>query len=380
MHILVAHNVPRNRNGGMSRVMGFIHDRVVAAGNRVDYFCAEDVPQYLNGRIGRMSFPLLVQHRAVKAARARDKYHLINVHEPAAAAVATFKRATGRPIVVVTTHGVERRGWQLALEEGRLGRQGPKLTTRVTHPLGSLWQSEIALKRADHIFCLNFQDRDYLASEFGIPTERITRIYPGADPEFANAAGFRDYDRQPIGNVLFAATWRKNKGIEDLVPAFSQVAALHTNLRLVVLGSGVPPDVIAQAFPAAIRSRVEYRNAASEAETAAAFARADLFLLPSLFEGTPLTLIEAMMSGLPIVTTATCGMQDVIENGRNGLLVPIRSPEAIVAAIDRLIKDANLRARIGRAAQAEALQRFTWETVATRVRQTYHELLRHRNV
>ena len=87
---------------------------------------------------------------------------------------------------------------------------------------------------------------------------------------------------------------------------------------------------------------------------AAAFAAADLFLLPSLFEGTPLTLMQAMMSGLPIVTTATCGMKDVIADQQTGLLVPIRSPESLVSAIDTLRADQSLRARLGQAARADA--------------------------
>lgn len=103
---------------------------------------------------------------------------------------------------------------------------------------------------------------------------------------------------------------------------------------------------------------------------AAAFRDADLFLLPSLFEGTPLTLIQAMMSGLPIVTTSTCGMKDVIDSG-TGLLIPIRSPEAIVAAVDRLMADRGLRERLGRGAQLAALDRYTWDRVAQPVEDAY---------
>ena len=104
---------------------------------------------------------------------------------------------------------------------------------------------------------------------------------------------------------------------------------------------------------------------------AAAFREADLFLLPSLFEGTPLTLIQAMMSGLPVVTTSTCGMKDVIANGDTGLLIPIRSPDAIVAAVEGLMADRSLRERLGRAAQSAALDRYTWDRVAEPVEEAY---------
>ena len=74
----------------------------------------------------------------------------------------------------------------------------------------------------------------------------------------------------------------------------------------------------------------------------------DVFLLPSVFEGTPLTLMEAMHSGLPIVTTDVCGMRDVIRNGESGILVPIRSPGNIAQAINQLAGDSELRQRLGR--------------------------------
>jgi glycosyltransferase involved in cell wall biosynthesis len=108
---------------------------------------------------------------------------------------------------------------------------------------------------------------------------------------------------------------------------------------------------------------------------AAAFADADIFLLPSLFEGTPLTIMQAMMSGLPIVTTDTCGMKDVITHQGNGLLAPIRSPWAIAAAVTLLIDDRALRARVGRAARAEAV-RYTWDVVAKPVIEAYEALAR----
>src|SRR4051812_5821605 len=124
MRILVAHNVSRSRNGGMRRIMGLVHDQFVLARHHVDYFCADDVPARLRGRWARFSFPLLVRHKARIAARSGQPYDLINVHEPVSAAIAAWKSAAGNPLVVVTSHGIERRGWDLSVEDLRLGREG----------------------------------------------------------------------------------------------------------------------------------------------------------------------------------------------------------------------------------------------------------------
>ncbi|HEX8501823.1 MAG TPA: glycosyltransferase family 4 protein [Pyrinomonadaceae bacterium] len=373
LRVLVAHNVPRAPTGGMSRIMTFIHERVAAArGHRVEYFCADDVPARLRGRGARHAFPLLLLREAARAARRGEPYDLINVHEPAGAGVAVFRRLAGDPVVVVTSHGVERRAWELALEESRLGRAGPNWKTRILYPLTTLRQAEAGLRRADHVFCLSFEDRDFLASRLGVERGRVTRIYPGADVPFQEAARGRDYGR--CRRLLFAATWRKNKGVEDLVPAFAALARRHEGLELGVLGGGVAEEVVLGAFPPDVRARVSCARATGDAETAAHFGRADLFLLPSLFEGTPLTLVEAMAAGLPVVTTDTCGMRDVVSDGSTGLLVPTRSPEAVAAAVGRLLSDAALRARLGRAAHAAAVEKYTWDRAAAPVADVYERL------
>jgi len=378
MRILVAHQVPRQRTGGMSRIMGFIHDRVAAAGHTADYFCADDVPARRGGWVRRhLTFPLLIRRHAIEAARSGKPYDIVNVHEPCALAIAAWKRSAGNPMVVVTSHGLERRAWDLAKEELRLGREGPPLKTRLTYPVSGLWPAEAALKRADHIFCLNSEDRDYLVTRFGRRAETVTRIYPAADQMYACAASSRDY--RSVERVLFAGTWRKNKGIEDLVPAFTALARLYSDLRLVVLGAGVPNHIVQHSFPDWVRPRVECQAPEDEFGMAAAFAAADVFLLPSLFEGTPLTLMQAMMSGLPIVTTATCGMKDVIRHRDNGILVPTRAPEAIASAVGSLIADPAWRERLGRAAQADAGARYTWDRVARPVTDVYEALVGRRS-
>ena len=358
----------------MSRIMGFIHDRVEQAGHQVDYLCADDAPPYAQGRRARFGFPRFVRSRVLRAAQSGTPYDIVNVHEPSSAPVATRRDGLGSPSIVVTSHGLEERAWTLALEEGRLGRNGPRLLTRLTFPGTVLRQARAGLRAADHVLCLNNEDRELLTSGYGRPVTSVTRMTPGANKVFAEAARDRGYGTAT--RILFAGTWRTNKGIADLVSAFTEVAERYGDAELYVLGAGAgtPPEVVESAFDRSVRSRVRCIEAGTEEETAAVFAAAHIFLLPSLFEGTPLTIMEAMMSGLPIVTTATCGMKDVIDDQRNGLLIPIRSPRDVVGAVDALVADAALRESLGRAAQSDALARYTWDIVARPVLGVYEKL------
>jgi glycosyltransferase involved in cell wall biosynthesis len=371
LRILVAHNVPRARTGGMSRLMGFIHDRVRARGHTVDYVCAEDL-RGSSARLARFTFPLLVFRRARAAARAGRPYNLINVHEPSAVAVLAGRRLARAPVIVVTTHGVGQRGWEIRCANRELGRDPLTLRSRIVYPATILWQANFGLRHADHIFCLNREDRDYLMTRFGRSASDITRIFPGVDPVYASAAEHRDYRR--ARRLLFAGSWLLRKGIDDLVAAFGTLRQRYPELELHVLGSGVADEVVLNAFPVELRSSIKCVHSANDSEAAATYADADIYVLPSRFEGTPLTLIEAMASGLPIVTTATCGMRDVVRDRENGGLVPLYSPAAIVEALTALIEDAAQRERLGLTARDEVMAKYSWDQVAAPVWATYERL------
>ena len=96
-----------------------------------------------------------------------------------------------------------------------------------------------------------------------------------------------------------------------------------------------------------------------------------MLILPSEAEGFGLVLIEAMSAGVPVIATNAPGIRNVVTNDRTGLLVPIGSPPALTAAIERMIDDTPLRNRIVTQAKVEVLQRFTWDAILPH----YRELL-----
>jgi glycosyltransferase involved in cell wall biosynthesis len=98
----------------------------------------------------------------------------------------------------------------------------------------------------------------------------------------------------------------------------------------------------------------------------ALYAAHDIFVFPSLMEGLPLALLEAMASGMPVVTTDTCGMPDAVKDGFNGLLVPPADSTALLDALTRLMESQALREELGRNAAA-SMRAFTWDRIAERV-------------
>jgi glycosyltransferase involved in cell wall biosynthesis len=374
VRILVAHDVNPTRTGGMSRIMGFLHDEIAAQGHEVEYFCAPDspAPRFHRG-LRRFSFPMAVLRHAQAGARRGRPYDIINVHEPSGAAVAAFRGGLGGARVVVTSHGIERRGWNLRLSPDGDPDDRPSAKTRTLYPATLLWQANLALRKADHVFCLNYEDRRYVAQHFHRDLNSITRIFPAADPVFGKRAAVREYGKATT--ILFAGTWLVRKGIRDLAPAFARLARSRQDLRLKVLNPGVDSRTVLRDFAEECRSQVECISAQPEAGTAGAMENADIFILPSRFEGTPLTLIEAMWSGLPLVSTAVCGMKDVIQHGSNGLLVDAGNAGALAGALEILLNDRDLRQRLGRQAHADAENRYRWSDAAAVVLRAYESLM-----
>ena len=104
------------------------------------------------------------------------------------------------------------------------------------------------------------------------------------------------------------------------------------------------------------------------------YAEHDIFLFPSLMEGLPSVLLEAMASGMPVITTETCGMPDVVENEHNGLLILPADSIAIIRSVERLANSVELRKKLGEAAR-ETMKRYTWERAARQLEELYRRVL-----
>ncbi len=104
-------------------------------------------------------------------------------------------------------------------------------------------------------------------------------------------------------------------------------------------------------------------------------AASDVFVLPSLAEGLPLSVLEAMAQGLPVVATPVGGVPEIIIGEELGILIPVQDPAALAHAITRLVKDPDLRARMGRAGREHILREFTFSEMAQKYLDLYNLLL-----
>jgi glycosyltransferase involved in cell wall biosynthesis len=185
---------------------------------------------------------------------------------------------------------------------------------------------------------------DSLSADYGVPAARVRVIPPGVDLSL-----FRPVERsgRPGGlvRVLFVGGDFARKGGPDLLAALQGVPEAELD---VVTGSELGP------VPATVRCRVHRGLRPGDPELLELYRRADVFALPTRGDCLPQVLAEAAASGLPLISTATGAIAEVVRDGENGFLVPVGSPADLRTAVRRLVQDSALRRAMGEASLALA--------------------------
>ena len=213
----------------------------------------------------------------------------------------------------------------------------------------------------------------------GTPLDRVRVIYNGIDlrggsaarcrnPELLDSAGI-PREAKIVGCVgnLYPV-----KGHLDLIRATQTIVKQRPTTHVVILGRGALHDVlVAEAQALGIRDRIHllgYRDDVKEWLSAM-----DVFTMPSLSEGLPLSLLEAMAAGVPPVVTEVGGMPEVVQDGETGFIIPARNVAALADRLAYLLGNPPLAAKMGVAARDRILDQFTVDRMAAEYRAVYRQ-------
>lgn len=226
---------------------------------------------------------------------------------------------------------------------------------------------------------------NYLTQRVSIPARDVTQIYNGVDiTRFGGERG----QRLPVAGFPFAdqgcwvvGTVGRLQAVKDqvnLAQAFVRVNELDPaagrNMRLMLVGDGPLKSTITGTLERAqLLDRTWFTG--SRADVPALMRSMDCFVLPSLSEGISNTILEAMMTGLPIVATNVGGNAELIEGGMTGTLVPPANSEMLARAILAYYHDPAMARRHARTAQRVAIERFSLERMVAEYSTLYEDLL-----
>lgn len=282
---------------------------------------------------------------------------LVLAHEPAAE---SFRVAGAR--VALFSHGLEARCRDLVPPDA--AEPGSSLKKLLMRPLWA-WrerQAELGLRRCPLLLLINQEDKDYAIRRYQRRSEDIFVFRNGVNPSDV------DETHEPSGGlkVLVYGTWLERKGKSVLVKAARKLADAGIQSRWLLCGTGFTRDEVLRDWPEDLHSFVEVRPRVRGEDDDSIYSEAHVFVLPSFFEGQPLTLLQAMESGRCVISTRCCGQKDIIRHGVNGLLAEPGDAEGLSLLISSALNNPNLRRTLGAQAKADMKNR-QWMMVSDEV-------------
>ncbi|HEX6827565.1 MAG TPA: glycosyltransferase [Burkholderiales bacterium] len=216
---------------------------------------------------------------------------------------------------------------------------------------------------------------EFIHRQFGVPREKMVLIPCGVDTGF-----FAPGDgRLDPPHVVCVARLDPVKNHAVLLEACARLRRQEVSFRCVLLGDGkVGDEVLAFRNGLGLQEVVDMPGAADQDTVRGWLRRAAISALSSDSEGMPVSLMESAACGLPVVATAVGGVPDLVGDGETGYVVPPRDPDAFADALERLLRDAALRARLGEAARARALTRFSLVHQVDQMLQIWERVLERR--
>jgi len=236
--------------------------------------------------------------------------------------------------------------------------------------------SKIILKNADAVIALtedmknhlkNIYEREILIIPNGIDLSKFEYL---SKDNYYKVFGF---DKN-IKIILYVGSFRPVKGLKYLIEAMKIIG--NKEKRLFIIGHGKEKDDLEnQVKNLNLEDCITFIGKIPNQEVFKYMASSDVFVLPSLSEGFPIVILEAMASGLPIVATKVRGLPEIFKDGQNGFLVETRNPEKIAEKILLILNDENLSKRISKN-NLEEVKKYDWKIVIDKLENVYFNIIK----
>jgi len=241
---------------------------------------------------------------------------------------------------------------------------GPHIFFDPTH-----WALREKVHYARFIVCISHYCRSQMML-FSDPADwgRLKIVHCGVDSQ-----RFRYQDVRPqVRRLLFTGRLAIEKGVAVLLESLRDLRARGYQLELTLLGDGSDRQRLQElARRLGIHEHVVFAGYASQRQLSEHLERSDLFVLPSFAEGVPVSLMEAMACGVPVLSTCVGGIAELVEPEQTGLLVPPADCAALANAVARYCDDQELRQRISRQARQTVVVRFNLDTEVDKLTQLF---------
>ena len=242
--------------------------------------------------------------------------------------------------------------------------------------LWCLARGGIAISEAVRRFCIEVEGANpskIHTIHYGLPASELTQ-----SEKVSARQNLLDTLGLPPQAFLFGTVSRliEQKGLADAITAFHAIHSDYTNSYLLITGEGMlRNDLIAKVAALGLSDRVRFLGWREDARDI--MAGLDVFLMPSLWEGFGLVLLEAMACRLPIIGTDVSAIPEIVLDEQTGLIVPPHSPDDLAGAMRRLAEDPQARKRLGERGHQRLRTHFTEQKMAVHTQEFYRQILAH---
>jgi len=375
MNILLTIHSELDAYAGAPGVTLKLAEQYERLGHAVKIFSYDDLPGWLPRIIQDIFFPAFVAFHIfyLMLSWELDVVHSSSVDAWLWGRLVSPFCMKNSPLLIAQSHGLEHTLHFGILKEVDAGN----IQLSWKYPLyrGSLllWQAAESFRVADFSFVLNQYDAQYLEQHLRVDAERI-HVFPNGIPDEFIKLPFK-VDSLLNGSSLgiaLVSSYIDRKGIRYSVPALVKVLMKYSHVTVAFLGTGCPEGKVLADFPEKLHSRIKIVPSFLKPELPDLLSQSQVFLFPSLSEGFPLALPEAMANGLAPIVSDIPGPTEIVVDQENGLVVPSRDSTAIELAIESLILNPT-QLKLLRLKAYQDAQHYNWETVGKSHVKLYEE-------
>ncbi|MGS5086078.1 glycosyltransferase family 4 protein [Hydrogenophaga sp. A37] len=209
------------------------------------------------------------------------------------------------------------------------------------------WRLDAKIARAQFVACISeFGRKQAMRFSDEAHWHKLKVVRCGVNPGL--------YAAEPTArkghDLLFVGRLEERKGVNFLLDALALLKARGSDVRLKIVGNGPQKEALqSQTATLSLDAMVNFAGTKDEVGVSEALRHADLLIVPSLSEGLPVVIMEALASGVPVVASAVDGIPELVRDGETGRLVPPADPQALANGIEQLLQDPGVRLRMGNA-------------------------------
>ncbi|AKB38743.1 Glycosyltransferase [Methanosarcina siciliae C2J] len=285
----------------------------------------------------------------------QSKYDVIHAHSHLffSTNLSAVARELGSTPLVITNHGLN-------------SQTAPKWFQNIYTATGA----RLTFAAADKIICYTESEKKELV-DIGIKSQKIKVIHNGIDTDLFVPSKETSFDKK---NLLWVGRYARGKGLEYLIDAFNIVKSRHPKATLTMIGEGPEKDRIVQKInDLNLGNSIIMKDFVQNSELAGLYQNSSVFVLPSLEEGVPRTILESMSCGIPVVCSRLPQLVDIVDGG--GILVPVKDSQTLGDRISEVLSNSSLAEEFRENGRRNVVENYSWKDTVKETIKLYEELV-----